>query len=144
MTPLDITKVNEKFHKRYAKLQQDLNKFITPVIEQNGEISIPDVVMSGTTELEANIVTSKAKAFTPELKIKVNAQDIEKILDNDSLFNYIFDGIVDKALLQYAKNYGAYDVLRFGSHYAMFNNLFYDSLSDKLVITITGKYAKPN
>lgn len=142
MTLDNLTTLNELFNKRYSGIQQDLNKYVISSQEINGQISIPDVGLSGETELDTSVLWVRKPIESPELRVNIPVQEINNILVNTSLFGYIFDSIVDKSLLRYAKLNGAYDITRFGSHYALFSTLQFDTVTNKVYFVISGKYAK--
>ena len=165
---MTIQELNEKFNKRYTNLVNKINSFVneTALIELgDGKIgfNVPTVSVSdGGSYLVDNskenhklpppakstVSIQKVDAIVPVYRVLIPYAEVEIAMRTDSYFNYLFDAVVDKALAQYAKSFGAYDELRFGEYYAKFMPLdmyvpetLGSSEPDSIVLRIEGKYA---
>lgn len=126
-------KLNKMFGERYLLLFQSINKNIIQTDpDTEGVMTIP-IVNLGSGGATVSAVTPEPVVLNPAASVevatkRVKAQNITyriRIPQNEALlasekpeyFNYLFDNILNKALIGYHQTFGGPDISRFGRVY---------------------------
>lgn len=159
-----LTKLEEKFRKRYAKMFADLNKSVNPLERKHNTYEAPIVLLGegGATvnndrdfaafELapaaQVSIATKKVHPMEVVYRIAVPAEDAAEASNRDSYFNYIFDKVVGEAIKRYLANFGSAEEIRFGEVFCTFEHpagtIFREARNGDVEFRLYGNWASNN
>ena len=145
-----IEKLNKMFIARYSKELSELNKnvYISPKNDKgNFEVPVPTLgelggtVQVGSTEAftlnSPALVKVDVKEMKPTLfiyRVAFPLSECEIAAEKPEYFNYLFDGVMLKAIDNYRATVGDENKVRFGTHYISY------TLPDGSVFRDAGEY----
>jgi len=109
-----IQKINSKYSDKLAKL----NSKVVPVLSEGEKLTFPKLVLNNDGE-EFEFKTEWVEVFPEEksLSVRLDTNELEAILKDDSMFEKYFDKLFQLILPEYEKLVGSSEKLNYGEYY---------------------------
>lgn len=147
--------LNKKFLEQYSKSLAELNKNIYPAAKLdsgNYEAPIISIGNGGGTVIEnkeaklgdpapITVEMKEVKSFDIVYRLAIPIAEAEIADKNPAYFQYFFDKVLEKAIINYRTTVGGPDKLRFGSHYIKAEILDINGGADALELRIDGSWS---
>lgn len=162
---MDLTKLDEKFNKAFAKTFADLNLHIfkTEKQKENGveffEAATPVLGEGGCTvsignnehfklapAAKAMYDVKRVKPFITVYRIEFTEDDAARAIESDAYFKHLFVPMINEAIRRYIMTFGQPDETRFGRYFCNPTStnefgIFIYTASGNIELRLTGEWA---